>query len=284
MNLRSPASLLHAALAAEDSRLAGLHDEGLDVLDALRADREALRWAAAPHEGGAAGPPALRLLLVPAWGRALGEGAYVFLQGRGRELFVRVAGARRPDLLRVRVGDWRSTCERVVRGARVFELPEINARTAEEDLWFVPDADPVELLRPGGVELGLEAAIGGWPPCVLAPETLAPLGRDRVRLGFDAARETDARGHLHRAVVAYHRRAAPDFVEAIAGLLEHHVGDTEAAADDRDWWRRLTRWQALWVRAMLAELSAMGRPTALRYGCDRARRHPQLGRVYPSPG
>lgn len=268
--------------------------EGLDLLEAQRAaafELQPTRMAAAPdvRSPRPGSLPALRLLLAPGWGAAIEPEGLVFLQGRDEELYLRLQVGQAPEELHLAVESaegprgFALPCERLPDGARVFALEILNGGGEAGSLWYCPDADAGDVLGPAARRLTLHARAGGSPSFVTLGSLAIPDIDPRARMGFDDpdGQEPPTSNRVRELIRAYTRGEPRGFAAALTSLVTHGSGHNERARADRSWWRRLSRWQALWVRAMLAELRE--RRLWDPYGCGRASGHPQLG-VGPQAG
>ncbi len=265
---RAVATWKDAVAAARDAVWA----EQLDWLA-----EEAAGWGAVHAARAVAAPrwregrfPRIRLLLVPQWSRALGDGHYVFLQALRDALFVRVVGPHPPSAVALAVAPPGARALRPLAGvlldqARVFALPALNGRGGR--LWRVPDRCSADLIlgaRPATLTLEVEH---GEQHRRLEPVTLPGTTAQ------DAARRSARR--LRALVRAYHSGDAAAFARALDTIVHNRQGDGPVAYPGRSWLRSLSRWEALLVRAHLAEVRARARD-ADRWGLPLAALHPQL--------
>lgn len=289
--------ILHRVHQVE-SAITEVQQEALDLLDAQRrswAHRHPYKMAAATGTQRGARPE-LRLLVVPLWSRQLAQRLaptaqaplgpsgqsdpaqdlapkpLVFLQGHEADLYVRVVGAAAPASLALEsrpwVGDTRSlpvTAQRVDPKARPFALPALNGGGGNGSLWHLPDVSAGLALGGDGRRLVLRVAVhADERPTPLGEVELPPLNHRRV--GHEDSRPGAAERRLRSAIDAYTR---PDGADDFSAAVEWFAGTGSA-------FRELRRWQALWMRAMLAELRRQGDRTWRQYGGPRSQVHPQL--------
>lgn len=240
----------------------------------------------------------------------------VLLQGHGAGLFVRVQGPVQPEGLKLIVGaeggaEQRHLARAIDPQDAPFALPALCGGAHHGQLWFVRSADAEQVLGARGLSLKLSGRLPDQGRFTLAqPITLPALPSANLRNGTERAdgRPTAGERRLAALIRAWHAGEDGDFLSALAGdlasfelwtsphpsalreasretgavdcLLLNATGHRTVGARHSTVWRDLSRWQVLWVRAMLAERQRQD-PSLHRWracGGDLALRHPQIQR------
>jgi hypothetical protein len=228
-----------------------------------------LIWRAASTDiGRGHGTPAVRLLHLTPWTPSGDAGESFFLQGYNHHLYLRHQGALPADELHLSVTlvggrRPRRIALKPLPNARRFALTYLNGGGEDGLLWAAPGLDARQVLGGGAEAVALELRRGA------AAARLPALRLEGVggRAALESADGGPAGARIARLIQAYLSRRRQDFAAALSDLAG-------PAAPER--WRALSRSHALWLSAMVAELSRCGLDTWQSYGCSVLRGHPQL--------